>query len=247
MTGDWQTTPDNLEISTRRVDVWLTSTELAEEQVLEYKKLLSGAELARAEKLAVAVKYKEFVVTRGLLKQMLSKVTGLDVSALHFNHGEHGKPCLAGNVAGKNVVFNVSHSHGMALVAITLGNRLGIDLEKLRQEVEWQALARRFFSDAEFRALSRQPDDCRMKSFFTCWTRKEAFVKAVGNGIAYGLKEFDVSIDPGGSAGLLNIRGDSEEAADWVIKNIPMNENYAAALAVDRPGCDARLWKAPRY
>ena len=244
MTGAWQITPDDLDISSDHVDVWLTSTELGEQQVQEYKKSLSVAELARAEKFTTDYKYKEFIVARGLLRQVLSRMTGLDICGFDFNHGKHGKPYLDSNVAGKNIAFNVSHSHGMALVAITPGGRLGVDLEKIRPEVEWQALAKRFFSAAEFQALNGCPDDSRLKSFFTCWTRKEAFVKAVGDGIARGLREFDVSIDPDESAGLLNIRWQGEDAADWTIKNIPVRGNYAAALAVDRPDCRVRLWRA---
>ena len=242
MTIPWQTTPLDLEISSTYVDVWLTSTELKEEQVQEYKKLLSTAELARAEKFVPDHKRREYIITRGVLKQALSRITGLAASGLDFSYGGHGKPYLDINLAGKNIAFNVSHSYGVALVAITRGGRLGIDVEKIRPEVDWRDLAKRFFSESEFQALDRCPDGSSLKSFFTCWTRKEAFVKAVGDGVARGLSGFDVSIDPNETAGSLNIRWPDEDAAQWSIRNIPVPGNYTAALAVDRPNCLVRLW-----
>ncbi len=246
MTSVWQTTPRDLEISSTHVDVWLTSTDPGEEQVQKYKKLLSATEIARADKFVPGHKRREYIITRGVLKQVLSRVTGLDASGLDFSYGDHGKPYLDINRAGKNIAFNVSHSHGMALVAITLGGRLGVDVEKIRPELDWLDLAERYFSASEYQALSKCPNDSSLMSFFTCWTRKEAFVKAVGDGIARGLSEFDVSIDPDESAGLLNIRWQGEDAAEWSIKNIPIHGDYVAALAVDRPDCLVRLWHAPR-
>ena len=244
MTDTWQTAPDDLEISPHHVDIWLISTELGEEQVRAYRQSLTQAELARARKFKPVFKYREYIVTRGLLRQALSRVSGLDMAGIDFDYGEHGKPCLGSGMPGEAIAFNVSHSHGLALVALTLGGRLGVDLEKIRTEVEWRSLARRYFSGAEFRALDEFPEDLRLKAFFTCWTRKEAFVKALGAGVAYGLKEFDVSIDPDEAYAALTLRRPDEDAARWLIKNIPVPGNHVAALALDRPACHFRLWRA---
>ena len=247
MNDTWQTAPDDLEISPHHVDIWLISTELGEEQVQVYRQSLTQAELARAQMFKPASKYREYIVTRGLLRQALSRVSGLDMAGIDFDCGEHGKPCLGTGEHGEAIAFNVSHSHGLALVALTLGGRLGVDLEKIRTEVEWRSLAQKYFSGAEARALDRYPRDSCMEAFFTCWTRKEAFVKALGAGIAYGLKEFDVSIDPDEAYAALTIRRREEDAARWLIKNIPVPGNYVAALALDRPACRFRLWRAPSH
>lgn len=242
-----QTAPDGLDLSRRNVDVWLTSTDLPDTQVQAYARSLSEAELARAQKFRSRTGYREYVVTRGLLRQVLSSVAGLDLSGIDFHYGEHGKPALAACVAGESVAFNVSHSHGLALVALTLGGRLGVDLEKIRPEVEWRDLAGRYFSEAECRALERRLDRDGLKVFFTCWTRKEAFVKALGDGVAYGLKEFDVSIGPEEDYAALTIRSQDEDCAGWLVKNLPVPDSHVAALAVDRPACCFRLWRTTYY
>ena len=239
-----QTAPDDLDISRHNVDVWLTSTDVPDTRVQAVARSLSRAELARAQKFRSRSGYREYVVTRGLLRQVLSSVAGLDPSRADFHYGEHGKPALNARVSGESVAFNVSHSHGLALVALTLGGRLGVDLEKIRPEVEWRDLARRYFSEAECRALERRPEKDALKAFFTCWTRKEAFVKALGAGVSYGLKEFDVSIDPEEDYAALTIRSQDEDAAGWLVKHLPVPDSHVAALAVDRPACRFRLWRA---
>ena len=244
MTETWQTAPDDLEVSPRHVDVWLTSTQAGEEQVRAYAKYLSQAELARAQKFRSKTGYREYIVTRGLLRQVLSETAGPDLAGVDFMYGEHGKPWLDARVSGKTIAFNVSHSHGLALVALTLGGRLGVDLEKIRPEVEWQDLAERYFAEAEVRALENRPQGDGLKAFYVCWTRKEAFVKALGAGVSYGLEQFDVSVGPEEDYADLTIRSQDEDAAGWLIKNLPVPDSHAAAVAVDRPAGSFRLWHA---
>ena len=245
MDDGWQVQPDELALSPHYVDIWLTSTELGEERVRAYAETLTGLELARARKFKSAAKYREYVITRGLLRNTLHKVAGLDLAGADFSYGEHGKPGLDGIGAAGTLAFNVSHSHGLALVALATDGRLGVDLERIRPEVEWRELAQRYFSEAEYRALQAQVDtkDARRR-FFTCWTRKEAFVKALGAGVSYGLKEFDVSVAPDEGRISLTLRVDNEDANAWLLKNIPVPPGHTAAAAIDRPTCDFRLWRA---
>ena len=246
MNDNWQTPPDDLGISPRHVDIWLTSTELEEEQVRAYAKYLSQAELARAQKFRSKTGYREYIVTRGLLRQALSETAGLDLAGVDFMYGEHGKPCLDARVSGKAVAFNVSHSHGLALVALTLGGRLGVDLEKIRPEVGWRELAGRYFAEAEIRDLDDRLQGDDLKAFYACWTRKEAFVKALGAGVSYGFKQFDVSVGPEEDYADLTIRSQDEDTAGWLVKNLLVPDSHIAALAVDRPACYFRLWHAAR-
>ena len=190
-------------------------------------------------------KSREYIITRGLLRQVLAKMTGLDIAGVEFDYGEHGKPSLRSNTGGGSIVFNVSHSHGIILVALTMGGRLGVDLERIRPDVAWRSLAEHYFSGAECRLLEKYPQDTRLKAFFTCWVRKEAFVKALGAGISYGLKEFEVSTDPNEDHATLTMRRPDEASARWLIKNIPVPGNHVAALALDRPSCRFRLWRTP--
>ena len=244
MTETWQTAPDDIGISPHHVDIWLTSTELREEQVRAHAKYLSQAELARAQKFRSKTGYREYIVTRGLLRQVLSETAGPDLAGVDFMYGEHGKPWLDARVSGKTIAFNVSHSHGLALVALTLGGRLGVDLEKIRPDVEWQDLAARYFAEAEFRALENRLQGDGLKAFYACWTRKEAFVKALGAGVSYGLEQFDVSVGPEEDYAALTIHSQDEDAAGWLVKNLPVPDSHVAAVAVDRPASKFRLWRA---
>ena len=244
MTETWQTAPDDLEISPHHVDIWLTSTELEEDQVRAYAKYLSQAELARAQKFRSKTGHREYIVTRGLLRQVMSETAGLDLAGVDFMYGEHGKPWLDARVSGKTVALNVSHSHGLALAALTVGGRLGVDLEKIRPEVEWRELAARYFAEAEIRALENRPQGDGLKAFYACWTRKEAFVKALGAGVSYGLDQFDVSVGPDEDYAALTIRSQDEDAAGWLVKNLPVPDSHAAAVAVDRPASKFRFWRA---
>ncbi|MCY4338707.1 MAG: 4'-phosphopantetheinyl transferase superfamily protein [Gammaproteobacteria bacterium] len=241
---NWQTAPARLDISPYHVDVWLASTELGEEQVRSYAKSLTETELGRARKFKSATKYREYVITRGLLRQILHKAAGLNLSGIDFSYGAHGKPYLEDNSTAGSIAFNVSHSHGLALVALAASGRLGVDLEQVKPGVAWRELAERYFSAAECRALQAQTSSARPRACCACWTRKEAFIKALGAGLSHGLKQFDVSVDPDAAEVNLTLRITDEDANDWQLRNLPMPPGYRAALALDRPACKPRLWRA---
>lgn len=244
MSGNWQTPSGNPDISPRHVDIWLASTELEQEQVQAHGDTLTLAERARAQEFRSKTARREYIVTRGLLRRVLSETVGPDLAGADFRTGEHGKPCLDARISGETVAFNVSHSRGLALVALTLGGRLGVDLEKIRPEVAWRDLAGRYFSKAECQTLGRHPEGDGRRAFFACWTRKEAFVKALGAGVSYGLGEFDVSVDPEEDHVALTLRSRDEDACGWLVRDLPVPAGYAAAVAVDRPACSFRLWHA---
>ncbi len=226
--------------SARYVDLWLTSTELAEEQLRAHWEILSPEERVQAERFKPADKRREYAAARGMLRQALAAMTGAPAAGFRFRQDERGKPVLCRGGDGLDIAFNVSHSHGMALAAVALGGKLGVDLEKIRADVNWQGLARRFFSAAERRALDDLPVEKRLESFFECWTRREALVKGTGAGIARGFQAFD-----GAGGTEAPATAPAAPTAAWEIKNIPAPQGYAAALAVDRRGLCLRLWRAP--
>ena len=129
------------------------------------------------------------------------------------------------------------------MIALGLNRDIGIDIEKIRQDIDFKKLARRFFSKTEYQALDNYPDDQIPSVFFSCWSRKEAFVKAFGDGISFGLSEFSVSICPDIDDIKLVTNYDSNEAQRWSIMNIPVEYNYAAAICSNHPGYELRLWQ----
>jgi 4'-phosphopantetheinyl transferase len=146
-------------------------------------------------------------------------------------HSEHGKPSLAN--AAADIRFSVSHSGGLALLAVARGREVGVDLEAIREDVETDKLAERFFSEQEWQSLRLLPPEQRVPAFFRCWTCKEAFVKAQGVGLSRSLGSFDVDVNPEGGGRLVATRPDPGEAGRWSLHEIEAEPGYVAAVAVE--------------
>ena len=151
---------------------------------------------------------------------------------LRFAYGPHGKPELAAPFDRAGLTFNLAHSSDLALVAVTLGATIGADIERLRPVHDLDGVAEQTFSDRERRTLLALPACDRARAFFRCWTRKEAFVKALGDGLSYPLDSFSVSLRDGDPPRLENIDGDADIALAWTILDLEPASGYAAAVAV---------------
>lgn len=238
----WNKAPADLHLSNEYVDVWRTRLDLSSNDVNSYLATLSEDERARANRFKARGKRKEFIITRGLLRKTLGQTLDIDPSSFEFDYAEHDKPFLSVASLGVPISFNVSHSHKQALVALTLDRAIGIDIEKVRLEVSFNKLAVRFFSKHESQALGKLDKDILPKAFFACWTRKEAFVKALGDGISFGLSEFSVSVDPDETNVSLLTHWDPDESSNWSIVNINADEDYIGALAIDGGKFKLRCW-----
>jgi 4'-phosphopantetheinyl transferase len=184
--------------------------------------VLSAAELTRAERFRFAQDRRRFIASHTALREILAAYTGLHPAAIEFVTLPHGKPAL---VSG-SLQFNLSHSGELALVALAAGCELGVDIERLRAQVEMEAIARRFFSPTETGALLAYPEPERGPAFFRCWTRKEAYVKALGGGLTISLASFAVSLDPARAELLSGVE------APWTLHSLDVHPTYCAALAV---------------
>lgn len=238
----WQQPPESLRLEPACVDIWRSPIDLSGETLAVYRSTLAEEELARAARFRIEEKYREYVVTRGLLRAALARCLGQPASAFEFQYSAGNKPWLDMQVAGQAVSLNVSHSHGLALVALSLGRRLGVDVEKIRDDVDYEKLALRYFSANEKVAFSRYRGD-RARAFFAIWTRKEAFVKAVGKGIAYGLSEFDVNVEPDEPPRMLRSGWQEKDVENWAMASIPCGKDYMATVAADGGSFRLRLWQ----
>jgi 4'-phosphopantetheinyl transferase len=227
------------------VHVWRTVLDVPEAQVRSLWYTLTADECQRAERYVFAKDRTHFVVARGLLRMLLGRYLGQDPPQLRFIYGPHGKPALATDLDGGTLRFNVSHSHGLALYAITRGRTVGVDVERIRPEVAQERIAERFFSPREVTLLRALPAPLQAAAFFACWTRKEAYIKATGEGLALPLDQFDVSLLPGEPAALLRTAWDPQEATRWALQDLAPAPDYRAAVAV--AGHDWRLtcWDGP--
>lgn len=234
---------DGLRLGSGDVDVWQASLRQPAAWVEGFRQTLSGDELRRADSFHFQRHREAFIVGRGLLRSLLGGYLQVLPQELLFSYTEFGKPSLAGSSGAAPLRFNFSSSHEMALYAFTMNREVGVDIEHRRADVECEQLAERFFSPSEYESLRKVPPHLRPRAFFNCWTRKEAFIKAVGEGLSFPLDRFDVSLVPGEPAGLLTVRGDVREAARWSLIDLPSPPDYAAALVVEGHGWRLRRWQ----
>lgn len=198
--------------------------------------ILAPDEQARAARFQLAQDRYRYVIVRGVLRLLLAGYMDLPAAAVRFGYTSFGKPFLLrpDGVPDTSVSFNVSHSHEVALLAIARGVRIGIDVERVRPEMAGTRIAERFFSPREVAALRELPAVEQPAAFFRCWTRKEAFMKARGEGLSLPLHSLEVSLAPGEPAALLNVANDAAEVERWTLHAVtPTIPGYAAALAVE--------------
>jgi 4'-phosphopantetheinyl transferase len=199
---------------------------------------LSADEISRADRFHFAKDRTHFVAARGLLRSLLSAYLGISSEDLRFSYAEKGKPSLQKGQQSA-ISFNLAHSHGMAVYAFSHAREVGIDLEYMREDVANEDIAERFFSRREIKSLAAVPAELRKQAFFNCWTRKEAYIKARGEGLSMPLDEFDVSLKPEEPAALLANHKDPAEVTRWSMQSVPVPAGYVAALCVE--GFDWRL------
>lgn len=244
MSSAWQHPPRALQLSSRYIDIWRVTLDLPPVRVRKYHAMLSGEELERCARFKSEQRRREFIIGRGMLRMLIGKCLDQDPAVFDFSYSEHQKPYLHETELGAPVGFNLTHSHDLALIALTLGRDLGIDLEYLRYDVEFKALARRFFSKQESQSIEAYSNALLPEAFFACWTRKEALLKALGEGIAFGLRDFSVNVDPRIREVALETHWDPAESTRWSILNLSPGDNYTAAVAASGGKFELRCWDA---
>jgi 4'-phosphopantetheinyl transferase len=231
------------------VHVWRASLALSRAWLQRLRASLSADELHRARRFRFQVDRDRFVAGRGLLRSILARYLGMDPGQLRFCYDSGGKPRLARGQTGGGLSFNLSHSHDLALYAFVMGREIGIDVERVRREPLEEGLAERFFAPAEVTTLRALPVDRQVEAFYHIWTRKEAYVKATGEGLLVPLDEFEVSVGPDAPAALLRVQGNDREVARWTLRTLYPTEQlgtgpgYVAALAVEGDNWQLRCWQ----
>jgi len=225
-------TPDTPAPPGAQVEVWTVDLQQGEAFIEAAVRHLSQEERERVPKFTNAVARRNFVTSHGALRRLLSQKLGLPADQIPIHTGPQGKPLLAGELGGQ-LHFNLSHSGGLGLVALSERTEVGVDVECVRPVPDAMRLARRFFSGAEAAALQERAELDRPAAFFRVWTRKEAVLKATGLGIGHGLGRYEVSCEVEG--GLLRVDGDRDGAAEWTLHSWSPMAGYLAAVAVRLP------------
>jgi len=218
----------SLELPADEVHVWTADLESYAPESLT--SLLSTDEAQRAQRFHFNTHRHHFIVARALLRKLLAGYLKTAADEVAFQYGDYGKPSLASATPYK---FNLAHSHGRAAYAFSLNRELGIDLELVRADFGGAEVAQRFFSRCEIEILEKLPKALAGQAFFNCWTRKEAYIKAIGEGLSMPLDLFDVSLAPGEPAALLRNQRNAEEVSRWSMQTLAAPDGYVAALVVE--------------
>ncbi|HJP92705.1 MAG TPA: 4'-phosphopantetheinyl transferase superfamily protein [Pyrinomonadaceae bacterium] len=238
----WSAPPQTPSLQKGEVHVWRIELEQSNELLEKFRVTLDPDELERARRFHFEKHRRHFIVGRGFLRDVLSRYLKIEPGALIFSYGAYGKPALAGEHENSKVRFNMSHSHNLALLAITEEKHLGIDIEHIRSDFASGEIARRFFSRIEVESFNALQPGEQVAAFFRCWTRKEAFMKATGKGMSQPLDAFDVTLAPAEPPALLRVEDD--DASRWSLSDIDVGEGYAGALVVEGIVSKMKHWSA---
>lgn len=267
----WSIPPDKVALTREQVHVWRAELDLPEPTVACLRDTLSADEVDRSERFHFPQHRRRFIAARGLLRVMLGRYLEAAPKAVSFHYGLYGKPsvkveprgrtCLTTPTGlssqtldtaqvssagrGPTLQFNLAHSGELALYAFAWGRQVGVDLERLERDVAYGEIAQRYFSPRERGVLQSLPVHERGVAFFGCWTRKEAYLKARGDGLSVPLDQFEVTMLPGEPTRLLHAAFDPDEVARWSLRELRPGRGYVAALAVEGHNWQLLCWQWP--
>jgi 4'-phosphopantetheinyl transferase len=226
----WLNSPDNLTLSDNEAHIWRADLDFNQSFQSSFLKLLSPDEKNRARKFRFNKDSQHFIAARGILRRLIGKYLEINPAEISFQYSEFGKPSMANN---NSLQFNISHSRNVALFAFTRKFNIGVDVEFVNPNIEVKEIAASFFSTNEIKNLLELPEKEQTLGFFNCWTRKEAFIKAVGEGLSFPLDKFEVSLEPNKSAKLLATYWQPEDVSKWSIYSLFPEPNFVGSLVIE--------------
>jgi 4'-phosphopantetheinyl transferase len=227
------------------VHLWRIDLSALRPDESRWQKVLSPDEAARAARYRFAVDRQRYSISRGVLRTILGSYLRSDPVRIIFSYSSREKPFLSPPYSDSGITFNISHSGEVTLLALTHNRDIGVDVEQMARKSDLEAIARRFFSAHEQEQLFTLPAEQRPEAFFRCWTRKEAYIKATGDGLSLPLSQFDVSIAADDRDALVATRPDASEAARWSMREVPAGESYIGALCVRGRDWKLKDWQEP--
>lgn len=233
----WIAPVETPELPDNEVHIWRASLEVDSTTLRGFEGQLADDERIRAERFIFDRDRNRFIAARGILRDALGRYLRRPPQSIDFVYGSRGKPAISNGGSRHPICFNLSHSHGLALIGITKKREIGIDVELMRSEFAGEEIARRYFSAKEIDELSRLPAGLRTEGFFHCWTRKEAYIKAKGDGLYIPLESFDVSLTPGLPAEL-----NSADRSIWSLHSFPAGPGYVGAIIADGSNWQLRFF-----
>jgi 4'-phosphopantetheinyl transferase len=228
----WRVPTTALALGDDEVQVWRASLTATPARVAELRQILAADERARAERFRFERDRTRSIISRGVLREIIGRSLGREPGALSFRYNAFGKPSIADEQNQRCIRFNVSHADDVALYAIARHRDVGVDFVRVRTDMARERIAERFFSAREVATLRALDPTHQDAAFFACWTRKEAYKKARGEGISVGLDQFDVSLAPNEPAAILASREAGGSATSWSLHHLVPSPDLIGAVAV---------------
>ncbi|GCF09469.1 4'-phosphopantetheinyl transferase family protein [Dictyobacter arantiisoli] len=241
----WQEAPENFTLTRQEIHVWGTYFDAWLSDISRLTSVLSDDERERASRFHFEKDRQRSIIARGLLRILLGKYCSCPPRDIIFTYNDYGKPALSESERYPLVYFNLAHSYNMVAYAFTLMNPVGIDVEYMRTNIEYEQLAQHYFSPDENEQLNSLSGEQKAQAFFAGWTRKEAYIKARGKGLSIPLTSFDVTLRPDLPAQLLACREIPSVAQNWSLTALPVEPPYAGALALEGTADKIRYWQVP--
>ena len=239
----WTAFHDCVGLPCNTLHVWVGSLDDPSHRLEAVEGLLSPDERARADRFRFERDRRRFMIGRALLRTVLGSHLKRPPGAIEFAYAAHGKPGLADEC--EPCRFNISHSADLAVIAVQHGGTLGIDVEHIRALPDADAIAARFFAESEVTSLDALPPAARLEAFFACWTRKEAYLKALGDGLSIPLKSFAVSCEPDEAPRIIRAAGDTDACNRWHVLAFKPARAFVAAVVVDSAPFTSHFRRAP--
>jgi len=239
-TDAWCTPPANPSIAPGEAHVWRIDLEFPDADIDRKFKLLSADERDRANRFIFKKDRNRYIAARSALRRTLGRYLQADPAELKFTYASHGKPSLHSACNPQDLRFNLSHSGGIALIALAVATEVGIDVERIRENFSCLEIAREFFTAAEYEHICATDPALRNEVFFSYWTHKEAYIKAIGEGLSFPLNQFEVSLQAGVRVKSLN---SGVGVADYSLHSIAPCTGYVGALAVAGDRASILMWR----
>ena len=233
-----------MRLAENEVQVWAQWLNVSVEQLANFSATLSSSEKERAAKFKFGVHRDRYIAGRGFLRQTLSRYLQIPPCELDFNYSANGKPTLISDAKSAPLHFNLAHSGDLALLAVTRMGAVGVDVESIRPVKDADYLVERFFSERENLLFQKLAPEEKPGAFFNLWTRKEALLKATGEGISGGLNRVEVSFLANEPACLLAINGSEEQAREWTLHAMQLAQNFVGAVAIQVRPVQFAMWTA---
>lgn len=230
-------------LSQAEVHLWVVPLIISAEKSSYFKSILSLDEQERAERFRKIGDAQRYIAARGSLRSLLGAYLTIKPDRLQFAYGAFGKPRLAGEEPLASMRFSVSHSEDLALFGFARGHKNGVDVERIRPDIDVEDLAARYFSPNELKKLRALPADQQREAFYCGWTRKEAYLKGRGEGLSFPLDRVEVSLTPGEPAMILKASGDRGVSRRWIVQHLSPAPGYIGAAAVEGRDIAFRCFK----